>query len=46
MNDVFVLTLASLLLLGIVFLGIQIRKEYAWLQYIGGFGALFDDDDI
>ena len=28
------------------FLGIQMRREYIWLQHMGGFGAFYDDDEI
>ncbi len=34
-------------LLGFSFLGMQLRREYYWLKSIGGFNALYlEDDDL
>ena len=46
MNDGFVIIPVLFFLMGVLFLGMQLRREYAWLQYMGGFDAWFDDEDI
>ena len=32
--------------LGVIFVGIQMRKEYLWLNSLGGINELFDVDDV
>jgi len=46
MNDGFIVVPALFFLLGLFFLGMQMRREHAWLQSMGGFEMLYDDDDI
>jgi len=42
-----VLTVIGLFVgLGIIFVGIQMRREYHWLHSLGGVSTLFDVDDI
>ena len=46
MVDAVFIVPAIFFFLAFIFLGIQMRREYIWLQYMGGFGAFFDDDDV
>jgi hypothetical protein len=47
MNDGYIIIPALFFLLGFIFLGIQIRKEYHWMRSLGDISTLFDTaDDI
>ncbi len=46
MDNGYIIIPALFFLLGFIFLGIQMRKEYHWMRSLGGVDALYDVDDI